>query len=455
MIAALAALALWLAVPTTASAIVLDVAPSTVRVGQEVTFTIWAPFFFPTNCMLMMDYGDGGGYKKVARCLSTSCTKIVKYTYSLPGLYTATARPAPTPSCAASGPKPPPSFSRTIKVKPPLVTLRVSPSPIRVPTSRSSVQRLTYRATSPALVDMLLKSTSGVFVAGGRLLATVNTPLNISMSGGFGTTGETLTIPARVLTQARDAKASTITYSRAFKLGTSGVGVASVVIQLASPLSADFRITSISLYFDNGRPLITVKRNHPNLTVNARLNYVGTGLLRARWLVDGRPTSLVSRHLLSAQGTVVLTSPSINSLPTFMTGSHRVSLEIIRPELGIRTPVASYFVTAAEFKPTLPIVLTSPEAEAQVSADTADFQWQPLEGKGIYLVEFLSGPQGQRLFAALTRQPGYRLPAAIWREHLANEKSLYWRVSKLAEDGQVTGSSQARPVHLTKPAAAR
>lgn len=444
--AALAALVLMLALPRVASALVLDVAPSTVRVGQEVTFTIWAPFFLTTNCGLIINYGDGGGYQPAGHCFSTACTKIVKHIYSLPGIYTATARTAPTASCAASSPKPPPTFSRKVKVIAPLMTLRATPSPIRVPQTRTTVQRVTYRATSPAMVAMLLKSTTGVFTAAGRVLGTVNTPLTITMTGGNGTASEQVTIPAGILRQARSLGATSITYGRSFMLGNAGVGTASVIIRPTSPLAADFRITAIRLYFDNLRPEITVRRNQPNLVVNARLNYVGTGLLRARWRIDGRPGALVTRHLVSAKGTVVLTSPRINALPTFMTGSHRVSLEILKPEPGIRTPVATYFVTAAEYQPAKPITLTAPAPQAKLTAGQVELQWQPLAGPGFYLVEFLSGPKGERLLAALTRKPRYRLPADLWRQYLAGAKRLYWRVSKLDQDGQVIGASPTRPV---------
>lgn len=458
---ALAALILVLAVPLTARALVLDASPTTVRVGQEVTFTIWAPFFFPTNCMLLIDYGDGASYRKAGRCLSTSCTKIVKHTYLLPGTYTATARTAPTPSCAASGPKPPPIFSRTILVKPAKIKLRVSPNPVRVSGMATSFKNLRYTATSTTGVDIPLHSASGAFSASGRALGKVSTPLVLTLRGGRGQANERLAIPATMLKRARQLGVNSFSYTRTFRHGNAIVATSHLTIRRTSPFGADFEVTAIKLFFDSGkgahlptgRPEITVDRNQPNLRVHARLNYVGSGLLRGHWEIDGRRRTFVSKHVLSPMGRLELVSPRVPALPTFMTGTHRVRLVITQPVMDIRFPTAIYFVTAKEFRPVRDITLLTPPRGGSPEPGAARFTWQPISAEGEYLVEFMAEAEGARLFGAMTRKPAYDLPASVIKERMAGKARLFWRVSKFASDGGLVGVSKVREVLLgTAPA---
>ena len=458
---ALAALILMLAVPLTARALVLDAAPTTVRVGQEVTYTIWAPFFFPTNCMLLIDYGDGASYVKAGRCLSTGCTKIVKHAYLLPGTYTATARTAPTPSCAASGPKPPPTFSRTILVKPPKIKLRVSPNPVRISGMATSYKNLRYTATSTTSnIDLSLHSASGVFSASGRSLGKVSKPLVLNLRAGRGQAGERLAIPATVLKRARDLGVNAFSYTRTFRHGNAHVATSHLTIRRTGPFGADFEITAIKLFYDTGkgaklptgRPEITVDRNQPGLRVTARLNYVGSGLLRGYWEIDGRRSTFVSKHVFSPMGRLDLVSPRVPALPTMMTGTHRVRLVIKQPVMDIRFPTATYFVTAKEFRAAMPITLLTPPPGSASEPGAMRFAWQPTSGEGEYLVEFMATAEGERLFGAMILKPAYELPASVIKERMAGKARLFWRVSKFAPDGGLVGVSKVREV-LLSPAA--
>jgi hypothetical protein len=111
---------------------------------------------------------------------------------------------------------------------------------------------------------------------------------------------------------------------------------------------AGLKIERMSIYFDNDRPEITVKRNYP-LKAYAEIEYTGDGLLVGHWAVDGEFLANVNMTISSGYR-LVIESPDIPQIPTFVSGTHRISLVITNPALGIASPTAIYFVTADEWK---------------------------------------------------------------------------------------------------------
>ena len=112
--------------------------------------------------------------------------------------------------------------------------------------------------------------------------------------------------------------------------------------------AAGLKIERMSIYFENDRPEITVKRNYP-LRAYVEIEYSGDGLLIGQWEVDGEFLSNVNMTMASGYKAIV-ESPANPQIPTFVSGTHRVKLVITNPSPGFSPPQAIYFVTADEWK---------------------------------------------------------------------------------------------------------
>jgi hypothetical protein len=111
-----------------------------------------------------------------------------------------------------------------------------------------------------------------------------------------------------------------------------------------------FAVTQIAMAFDNGRPDVTVPRNYPDLRASAFVDFQGTGLFQALWVVDDRILGAVTEQVLPDQS-LQLASPAQPFLPTFEPGRHTVTLQVRTPQSLVRIPVLTYFVTADEYQP--------------------------------------------------------------------------------------------------------
>jgi hypothetical protein len=112
--------------------------------------------------------------------------------------------------------------------------------------------------------------------------------------------------------------------------------------------AAELKINRINIYFSNDRPEITVKRNYP-LKVYAEIGYTGAGILEGHWEADEEFLTNVTRTISSGDR-LVIDSPDIPRIPTFVSGTHRVRFVITNPFLVIKFPFATYFVTTDEWE---------------------------------------------------------------------------------------------------------
>jgi hypothetical protein len=124
-----------------------------------------------------------------------------------------------------------------------------------------------------------------------------------------------------------------------------------VLIAIMIPCAAEgtgLKIERMSIYFNNDRPEITVKRNYP-LKAYVEIGYSGYGLLIGQWEVDGEFLTHVNMTISSGYR-VIIESPDIPQIPTFVSGTHRIRLVITNPSPGLSFPTAIYFVTTDEWK---------------------------------------------------------------------------------------------------------
>lgn len=110
--------------------------------------------------------------------------------------------------------------------------------------------------------------------------------------------------------------------------------------------AADLKINRINIYFSNDRPDITVKRNYP-LKVYAEIGYTGVGLLEGHWEVNEEFLTNVTKTISSGDR-LIIESPEIPHVPTFVSGTHKIRFVVTNPSQIIPFPYAIYFVTMDE-----------------------------------------------------------------------------------------------------------
>jgi hypothetical protein len=322
------------------------------------------------------------------------------------------------------------------------LTVRPVPAEFNVPRNRSSLVSIQYLFTGPGPATLPLNSASGRFLAAGREVGRSNQPLSTTLSNGSGQAQENLQIPVAVVQASVAAGTNRFTYVREFS--AAGLAATSQVSFLITGRgAADFAPQRIQLYFENRRAEITVPKNQPGLRAYAELIYVGEGLLRGFWEVDGRVLARVERNL-DPSGRVLLTTPEQPPLPTYDVGSHRLRFIITSPFSAIDQPTSIYFVTADEYAGGTSIRLNAPAPNARQIFRPARFEWQPVTGAAAYLLSFRRPGDLEPRFSAYTREPGYSLPAAVLSRRFDRNRNYQWQVIAFDAENQVIGSSDTR-----------
>ena len=315
----------------------------------------------------------------------------------------------------------------------------VSPKYVNVVRGQSNTVALVYQFSTNGPITSL-NSSEGIFSSGGEI-GRVNTPLYVTLTGGRGTVAETLVIPAAIAERALQRGSARFTYERHFAAPVGGPTEDTLAYMTVTGESVGpFSIKHISLYFENGRAETTVQKNIPGLKAFVDIRYIGSGLLKGYWEVDGRMLSQVNQTLMSGQS-VTLTTPDIPPLPTFEAGTHTVRFVITSPEQSIALPTMIYFVSTEEsvMRPTA-LLLKSPATRSVLPYGTLQFQWQDFSSAR-YLVQFFEKPEGKPIFSAYTLKPFYSLPDAVFKGVFIPEKDYYWKVTGFDKQKRRTGES--------------
>jgi hypothetical protein len=319
-----------------------------------------------------------------------------------------------------------------------------SPSSFTIPQGFQTIKPITYNITAPFIDCTQATSLSGEFISGPNILGTVNTTLSAQLTGGLGTATETVVIPIRIIKRAEQLQVNRFQYRRQFNYGcVSPTGPETVTVQIAltSEAAAEFSITRLQLYFENQRAEITVKRNQPSLKVFVDIRFIGSGLLRGYWEVDGNRISAdVVMHLVYGR-TVTIEAPEIPPLPTFSTGTHIVRFVITSPSIELPIPEAIYFVTAEEFKRIFSINLISPQDKSEMDYSPLTFKWEGKDEKVTYLIEFLEEMDGKPIFSAYTKRLDYSLPMPVLKSIFSPGKKYLWRVKGFDSENNVVVES--------------
>lgn len=219
-----------------------------------------------------------------------------------------------------------------------------------------------------------------------------------------------------------------------------------------------FSIDRIELKFKNKRPQITVKQNDPDLGLEAKINFTGTGLLKGYWEVDGFQRSRVFKHLAIGPN-ITFKYPRIPSLPTLTPGHHTVRFVITQPTLNITFPKALYFVENTKFIKERPIKLIHPQKNQSVLFEPLVFNWQAIPNVKHYLVTLLpdekkkSKTRPEPIYSAYTEKTEYRLSNRVLQSRFFPGKSYQWLVKGLNRQNEVIGQSKSQSFIFEKQAA--
>jgi hypothetical protein len=329
-------------------------------------------------------------------------------------------------------------------------TVTASPAVGTLIPGRDNVFSATYRASGTG--SFRTRSSKGMFeTAGGRVLFTVNKPVEIRAANGLGLGGETVTIPASVIQDALDRGENRIFYRRTFTGAVQTEVTFQVLPASAGPLSIKRMELNFLLLREAGgvekTPRATVPRNSTRLRAVADLQYDGGGTLRGVWKVDGQILGYTTKELYRGIDTESIESPPVPPLPTYATGRHSVTFEIEAPAPGFDEPVIYYYVSeragggiAAE------LLLISPAPDAVIAMPTGSandpvFSWQPYPQQGVYRFEIVS-PLNPKVAVveAMTGQTTYGL-SRYNADNLQANADYLWRVVALAGGTPVAASS--------------
>ncbi len=328
-------------------------------------------------------------------------------------------------------------------------TMTASPSSLRIPRGSPNSRTITYYIRSFDACTQGI-SPNGIFYSGIHSLGTVNIPLSIALTGSnlltTGSVAETLTIPVGVINRAERLGVNQFSYRRIFNMSGCQTGGApervDIQIALTGEETAPFGIHRIQIYFENKRAEITLKRHQP-LKAFVDVRFVGSGLLRGYWEIDGVRRYDVQKHLSYAAsgGVETFESPDLSPHFTFVTGTHIVRFVVTNPTVSIPFPEALYFVMEEEFKKIGTIRLLAPKDKSKMDYVTPNFQWEAPEPSVTYLIEFLEEGGEKPIFSAYVKKPQYSLPPRVFRNLFSPGKGYQWRVKGFDFENNIIAES--------------
>lgn len=274
----------------------------------------------------------------------------------------------------------------------------------------------------------------------GTVVETISSSVIINGINYRGMATETLIVPARAVTAARNAGKNRLTYQRTFTSTNTRVVVRTTVdvsLWFAPSSAGQFSLSRIELAFNLptevavSRPAsggrITLPRNTRGLGAVATLNYSGSGTLRGQWKVDNQILQFVTQRLNPGTGAVTIDSPVVPAFPTYASGLHKVEFDVLEPAPGFTEPAIYYFVTESEPLPAAgSLKLLRPMERDQLlysGGIPPQFSWQTVAEGVLYLFRLrsldlpdkISGTvtdgsgDGDLLTAALTRDAVFSL----------------------------------------------
>jgi hypothetical protein len=367
-------------------------------------------------------------------------------------------------------------FPQTLRA----LALRATPPAVTVVPGVNQKVPLLYTGIDFDIVNYTSTSPRGRFeTSDGRVLGTVNKTVSIPVVNAVPSTArESLTIPVGIIAEALKHNRRFF-YRRVFSDYVSAPVHVEVALTIVPPSGGTFSLVRMELAFNQPlqvagtRPSsggrITVPRFAKGLQGTATLTYNGGGTLRAQWKVDGQILSSVTQQLNPGLREIMINSPLTPSLPTYGTGLHKVTFEILDPVPAFDEPTIYYFVTESYTgAPLGSLTLTNPGEQEHVTLSLKAlprFSWQPAGEEILYRFQLyrlddtltfdptvpMRFAYQKPVLAAMTRQTAYDLTEFNMKD-IAADAPYCWQVQAFDADKMVA-ASMYRLVFFTGSAA--
>jgi hypothetical protein len=331
-----------------------------------------------------------------------------------------------------------------------LPTVAAAPATAQISAVTDAVVPVRWKASFGEAASARVESPEGRFLdSRGRVYGTAARSLLQGSGRSPLELRESVRVPEEVVRAVLDAGESRIVYERSFTVDGVPV-VGTLQLNFAGRVAAPFTIDRAEVRFLDGSRFATVPLNG-EVVVEADITFSGSGRLRGSWDLAG-PTSttgaatfvrreLVDEHL-SFGRRKLLRSPAIRvELP----GVYFMRFSVAEPDLGAAGTLQLSFVALAT-EAAVAIVLEQPQPLATLAPDLT-FSWKSVPRTRNYLLEFYAAPAAAGEPAAGLVLPGGEARASLSQAAAHNLKpgrSYWWRVVALGPEGILLGQSQLR-----------
>lgn len=335
--------------------------------------------------------------------------------------------------------------------------VQVTPETLNVTSGGPSNQKVTFTVIKPLVpINETIRSNRGEFYLGGRMVGSINRPLNINLNQASPSATETFSIPQSVLQAVQSSGTGKVRYRRSFRPNNLRSGYAEAKVHIRSPASGELRITKLRIYFEqNNRPTILVERNTRDLTGAIKIHYNGSGIFKGYWQVGSRIIERVQKNVFYGK-VMTLKTPKTPPLPTYSEGAHRLQFIITEPETAgqkIDFPEAFYHVEATRATIVENITLKNPAQNAEFSTVEESFTWSEVRGAQTYKIAFYKNDGDDSFFSAYTKMGSYTIHPRLLKLHFEEGEMYQWQVRSFNSAGEMNGESPKQKFSLVTPIA--
>ena len=212
-------------------------------------------------------------------------------------------------------------------------------------------------------------------------------------------------------------------------------------------LSPTFQLNIVELAFDNGKYYKVTGKNQVPPRYHVKFKARGRGILKGKWLLDGKTIGLFET-ILEENRTAVLDRANVIKLPVMEEGMHYFTLDFTNYKPLLEVPVIRYFVTD-----TGEIEIISPVPGEKVPAGASvRLEWRLKEWK--HLKPFNRGDEADFIYEVAVSEIPFQFlkdDQVQWKEagnkttytlDISSFKNwVYWQVRRKNPSGKVVTTS--------------
>jgi hypothetical protein len=213
-------------------------------------------------------------------------------------------------------------------------------------------------------------------------------------------------------------------------------------------LSPTFQLNLVEIAFDNGKYYKVTGKNQTPPRYYVKFKARGRGILKGKWLLDGKVIGLFET-ILEENRTAKLERSEVIKLPVMEEGMHRFTLDFSNYNSHLNVPVIRYFVTDIG-----EIEIVSPRPGEKIPASSSvRLQWQLKEWK--HLKPFKRGDEKDFLYEIAVSEIPFQFlkdDQVQWKDvgiktsytlDMSSFKGwVYWQVRRKDRSGRVVTTSE-------------